>query len=192
VGRYHLIYADPPWWYAPRRGDRLGGGAWGHYALMPDTDLVAMRQQVDEWAAPECVLAMWATGPRLDFACRLVDAWGFRFVTVLLVWSKVDARGHPVDGWGRYHRPCCEYLLMGARGSVPTPYYRPTQLLVTRRGEHSEKPEEARAILERMWGEWGMPRLELFARRASPGWDVWGDEAPTGAQADDTQGRLFE
>ena len=40
--------------------------------------------------------------------------------------------------------------------------------------EHSKKPEEARRRIEALLGD--VPRLELFARRPSPGWDVWGNE----------------
>ena len=39
---------------------------------------------------------------------------------------------------------------------------------------HSEKPREFFAIAERCYPE--EPRLELFARRRQPGWDVWGNE----------------
>ena len=32
-------------------------------------------------------------------------------------------------------------------------------------------------MIERMFPN--MPRLEMFARKTRPGWDVWGNEAPT-------------
>ena len=41
--------------------------------------------------------------------------------------------------------------------------------------EHSHKPEEQYAVIDRVSGTDG-PRLELFARRRQPGWDVWGNE----------------
>jgi len=40
--------------------------------------------------------------------------------------------------------------------------------------EHSKKPEEARRRIEALMGN--VPRVELFARRPAPGWDVWGNE----------------
>ena len=41
------------------------------------------------------------------------------------------------------------------------------------RGRHSEKPEVVRALIERASPG---PRLELFARRLTPGWFAWGHE----------------
>ena len=38
---------------------------------------------------------------------------------------------------------------------------------------HSHKPEEQYAVIERISQG---PCLELFARRHQPNWDVWGDE----------------
>ena len=32
------------------------------------------------------------------------------------------------------------------------------------------------AVIEAMYPE--LPRIELFARRAAPGWDCWGNQAP--------------
>ncbi|MBQ7895350.1 MAG: adenine methyltransferase, partial [Oscillospiraceae bacterium] len=37
-----------------------------------------------------------------------------------------------------------------------------------------KKPEEARRRIEALMGD--VPKVELFARRTSPGWDVWGNE----------------
>ena len=44
--------------------------------------------------------------------------------------------------------------------------------------EHSKKPDEARKRIVELMGD--VPRIELFARQKSPGWDVWGNEAPEG------------
>ena len=41
------------------------------------------------------------------------------------------------------------------------------------RGRHSEKPEAVRALIERASPG---PRLELFARKLTPGWYAWGHE----------------
>ena len=40
--------------------------------------------------------------------------------------------------------------------------------------EHSKKPDEARDRIVALMGD--LPRIELFARKQSPGWDVWGNE----------------
>jgi N6-adenosine-specific RNA methylase IME4 len=43
------------------------------------------------------------------------------------------------------------------------------------RGEHSEKPEEVRRRIERLFPG---PYLELYGRKLVPGWTVWGNEIP--------------
>ena len=40
---------------------------------------------------------------------------------------------------------------------------------------HSEKPPEFFGIVETVSPG---PRMEMFARRERPGWDLWGNEAP--------------
>lgn len=42
------------------------------------------------------------------------------------------------------------------------------------RTEHSRKPEEFRTIIDTIYPQGR--RIELFARSAAPGWDVWGNE----------------
>lgn len=43
--------------------------------------------------------------------------------------------------------------------------------------EHSRKPDEVQARIERLWPS-ATPRLELFGRRRRPTWACWGNEAP--------------
>ena len=40
--------------------------------------------------------------------------------------------------------------------------------------QHSKKPDIVRDRILELMGD--LPRIELFARQASPGWDVWGNE----------------
>lgn len=39
---------------------------------------------------------------------------------------------------------------------------------------HSQKPEEAREKIVELMGD--LPRVELFAREKTEGWDAWGNE----------------
>ncbi len=56
----------------------------------------------------------------------------------------------------------------------------PETVFRERKGQHSAKPDWFAATIERLYP--GVPKLELFARAARPGWDAWGFEAgpPTG------------
>lgn len=78
-------------------------------------------------------------------------------------------------GQGSYSRSNAEFVLLGKRGAGAPRVCASvrSEVLAKRRG-HSEKPEEVAKRIEQLVGD--VPRLELFARRHRPGWDVWGDE----------------
>ena len=106
----------------------------------------------------------------------MVEAWGFDYRTHA-VWDKARL------GMGYYFRLEHEDLLIARRGSFPVPDEpnRPeTSIFRAKRGRHSEKPEIAYELLERMWPT--VTRIELFARKARHGWAAWGLEAPEVAQ----------
>jgi N6-adenosine-specific RNA methylase IME4 len=42
--------------------------------------------------------------------------------------------------------------------------------------KHSKKPNVVKDRIVELCGD--VPRIELFARQKTKGWDVWGDEAP--------------
>lgn len=203
MGEYGVIYADPPWWYADQT--QKNSGASDHYPLMTDDELRAFGARLDGWADESCALAMWSTGARLDFAFELLRLWRFRFVTTLFVWVKLyPGCGKVVCGQGRYTRSACEYMLLGARGSVPVARHDIPQLLETevvalpRTTTHSEKPDEFRERIAALWPD--AKRLEVFCRHAPEGWDAWGNqvgllhggEKQIRRWRDDGQQRLFQ
>ena len=71
-----------------------------------------------------------------------------------------------------------ELLLVGTRGDVPAPALgmQVSSVIEAPRGRHSEKPAIFAEHIERLYPN--TPKLEMFARKARPGWDVWGNEAP--------------
>jgi len=48
------------------------------------------------------------------------------------------------------------------------------QFIISPLRSHSQKPDEARDKILELMGD--LPRIELFARRKTDGWDVWGNE----------------
>jgi N6-adenosine-specific RNA methylase IME4 len=159
--RFGTIYADPPWAYANRA---TRGAADGHYRTLGVEELAALP--VALLAAPDAHLHLWATSSFLFEAQEIVRAWGFTYKS-MFVWNKTQL------GLGNYWRVSHEVLQTGARGSCP---FRDRSLRSWgefRRGRHSAKPEEVRLMIERASPG---PRLELFGRRAVPGWTVMGDQ----------------
>ena len=159
-GRFLTILADPPW-------DIQQRGAWGaerHYPVMAVSAIAALP--VSRVVAPSAHLWLWVTNASLFAGRHVMESWGFTYRS-MLTWIK------PRFGLGQYLRNQTEHLLFGTRGNLPAQFrsqgswfYAPVQ-------EHSHKPEEQYAIIERMSPG---PYLELFARRRQPGWSVWGNE----------------
>lgn len=108
-------------------------------------------------------------------------------VDSLLGGSKVS-RGEPIPvfftGLGYYTRANPEQLWICTRkkdpkkrvigGGLPVRDHGVPRLLVAPVSRHSQKPEEARIRLERLFGD--VRRVELFARSRRPGWDVFGNQ----------------
>lgn len=200
--KYQVIYADPPWKYSNKASN---GAQANHYPGMTMTEMKAMR--VEDIAAKDAVLCMWYTGNFTSEAMDLARAWGFEVRSMkLFTWMKLNALAEqhinkalknahqdyrPVDfdflmdlindqlrmNGGNYTRANTEDVLIAVRGkglerkakNIKQAIFSPLQ-------EHSRKPEEARARIERLYGD--VDRVELFARQAVGGWDVWGNQAP--------------
>jgi len=174
-GKFRVICADPPWAYL--WGTGKDGGNFSperHYQTMPTEEICALP--VRGLRDSNCVLALWATGPCLNDAFRVMDAWGFKYKTMLFVWVKQNPKSSTiVCGPGSYTRSACEYVLLGMRGHVKRSGTSPiSQVVLTPRLGHSRKPEIVQDSIDRLFPDG--PRIELFARRKRPGWSVWGNE----------------
>jgi N6-adenosine-specific RNA methylase IME4 len=159
------ILADPPWQYDNTRSN---GAAVNHYPTMTVAGVAALP--VKELAAFDAHLHLWTTSTFLPAAFQVLSAWGFEYKSVF-VWVKEGM------GLGNYWRVATEFLLLGVRGSCPFLDHGQPNWIATPRGIHSEKPQEIRALIERVSPG---PFLELFARREALGWTVWGNEVGGG------------
>lgn len=75
---------------------------------------------------------------------------------------------------GYWTRANAEICLLATKGHPRRQARNIHQVIISHVEEHSKKPVEARRRNEALLGD--VPRIELFARRTSPGWDVWGNE----------------
>ena len=168
--KYTVLYADPPWRY---RNKPNGRSPESHYPTMKTEGICALPVQA--LAAEDCALFLWVTMPMLFEAQKVLAAWGFRYKTVAFVWVKQNRKGSGIFwGMGYWTRANVELCLLATRGHPQRRAKNIHQVIISPVEEHSKKPEEARRRIEALLGE--VPRLELFARRPSPGWDVWGNE----------------
>ena len=176
-GGYRTIVADPPWQY----------GKWGKgsdacalagkpqnrdeplpYPYLSTSDIEALP--VGRLAAADCDLYLWTTQKYLPAAFGVLKSWGFKYCQTL-TWCKTPMG----TGQGGLYCPTTEFLLLGRKGKMPTDKARKdsTWWNVKRTGKHSKKPEFFQDLIEEQGDG---PRIELFARRHRPGWDVWGNE----------------
>ncbi len=164
--RFSTLYVDPPWRY----GNQATRGATDHhYPTMTVAEIAALP--VGALAAANAHLHLWTTNGFLFEALAVLEAWGFAYAGSL-VWTK------PQMGLGNYWRVSHEFLLLGVRGAAPFRDRRVKSWITAPRGRHSAKPEQVRALIERVSPG---PYLECFARPglALPaGWTVWGNEVP--------------
>ena len=170
IQKYQAIYADPPWDY---QQCRLSGSAKKHYPTMRIEELCALP--VAEIADRDCALFLWATFPQLPEALRLIQAWGFVYKTVAFVWLKQNRKALTwFYGLGFWTRSNAEICLLATKGHPKRQSAGIHQLVISPVEHHSKKPDEVREKIVALMGD--VPRIELFARQQTPGWDVWGNE----------------
>ena len=168
--KYSIIYADPPWRYEMKKGQ---GVAENHYSTMGIEEICSLP--VQEICEKDCALFLWVTFPQLPEAFRVIKAWGFRYKTVAFVWIKLNRSGNGYFfGLGYWTRGNAEICLLAVRGKPKRISRKVFQLIFSPLQEHSKKPAEARERIVELMGD--LPRIELFARQRSPGWDAWGNE----------------
>ena len=166
--RYAVLYADPPWHFNVYNEESgIESAAGNHYSTMSLEEICALP--VLSLASPDAALFMWTTVPHLRESFDVLVAWGFEYKTNI-VWVKDKI------GLGYFVRNQHELLLVATRGDMPSPSpaNRPPSVISASRREHSRKPDEAYALIERMYPD--LPKIELFARQARPGWAAWGNE----------------
>lgn len=170
MGKYKIIYADPPWRYECKN---VQGAAENHYPTMSIDELCALP--VEELADRDCALFLWVTFPMLPESLRLIKAWGFTFKTVAFVWLKQNRKSLTwFYGLGRWTRGNAEICLLAVRGKPKRQSAKVHQFIIAPIERHSKKPDVTRDKIVELLGD--VPRVELFARQSPPGWDVWGNE----------------
>ena len=130
---------------------------------------------VRELADKNCILFMWVTFPTLREAFSVIDAWGFTYKTVAFAWVKQNKKTSSLFwGMGYWTRSNAEICLLATKGKPKRQSAGVHQFIISPIEQHSKKPDEARDKILALMGD--LPRVELFARQKTPGWDAWGNE----------------
>ena len=137
------------------------------------SDICALS--VADIADKDCALFMWATFPNLQEAFEVIEAWGFTFKTIAFVWCKKNRKA---DSWftglGHWTRANAEICLLATKGKPKCISKSVHQIVATPIERHSKKPDEVRKRIVELMGD--LPKIELFAREKTDGWDVFGNE----------------
>lgn len=169
--KYSIIYADPPWSYRDRR--KGYGGAKDHYPTMKVDDICNLP--IQKITAKNAALFLWVTFPNLPEGLKVMNSWGFKYKTLGFSWIKMNKKSKtPFFGMGYYTKSNCEICLLGIKGRMKPISNKVSSVIITPREEHSKKPDIVREKIVELFGD--LPRIELFARQKTPGWDVWGNE----------------
>ncbi|MEW6495383.1 MAG: MT-A70 family methyltransferase [Cyanobacteriota bacterium] len=172
---FDVILTDPPWFYY---GDQTKMGAAGkEYSLMSDEDLLQFRYPLNNPG----VLFMWATGPRLDFAIKCMEAQNLFYRGVAFVWIKTTKDGKPIGAQGvrpSIVKPITEFVLVASTKKfgrpLPIQSEGVVQTIFAPKQKHSQKPEEVQNRIEHLYPT--QSKAEFFARRHRAGWTCFGDE----------------
>lgn len=171
--KYQVIYADPPWQY----------GSWGkaNPKSRPNSKVYPMPYPtmtveqikllpVNTISDDSCDLYLWTTQKYMRDAFDVLQEWGFKYCQTL-TWCKMP-RG---TGQGGLYCPTTEFLVLGRKGKMPIKKRVDTTWWQIKRphNSHSTKPDFFRNLVAQMGNA---PRIELFARKKTDGWDVWGNE----------------
>jgi len=170
---YNIIYADPAWPFDNYSAKGESRNPNRHYDTLSIEQIQALP--VGHLASGDCALFLWVTDPLLDVGIETMKAWGFQYKTVAFTWakrSKLDTSWHIGTGYTTRSNP--EMCLLGFNGSLPRQSASVRQLVVEPIREHSRKPDRIPDDIVRLYGD--LPRVELFARTARPGWEAWGNQ----------------
>ena len=165
---YSIIYADPAWRMNGNHGELNPA-----YLTMSDDEIVNLP--VAPIACDNSVLLMWVISSKMDVAIQACKAWGFTYKTIAFVWVKTSKKtGMPNCRLNSYTLSAVEVCILAMRGKLPKKSHKVKQVIMSPRERHSKKPDEIRNRIVELFGD--LPRIELFARQKTSGWDVWGNE----------------
>lgn len=176
MDKYQIILADPPWAYRVWSKKGAGRCAESHYPTMTMEGIRSLP--VKTLADKNCILFLWVTFPTIREAFTVIDAWGFQYKTVAFVWVKQNKKSDSLFwGMGYWTRANAEICLLATKGNPKRLSAAVHQIISAPVEQHSKKPDVVREKIVTLAGD--IPRIELFARQVTPGWDVWGNEVPS-------------
>ena len=173
--KYNIIYADPPWTYPKTGGKKNSRGMAKQFYDTMSIDEIK-KLPVQNITEKNAILFLWCTYPQLPNGLDVIKAWGFEYFGLGFEWIKKTKTGKDFFGMGYWTRANPECCLLAIKGKPKPKSHAVRQLIYSEIQEHSRKPDLTMEKIIELCGD--LPRIELFARRYTDGWDCWGNEAP--------------
>ena len=179
--KYNIIYADPPWKFKYQSNKRTEGTSEDlnirdpqkEYSCMDINDIYDLP--VKNISDDNCILFLWVTYPLLKEGIRTLEEWGFTYKTCGFSWIKRNKKSDSLFwGLGYWTRANNEICLLGTKGKPKRVSKSVHQIIYEPIEKHSKKPSCVRSKIVELCGD--LPRVELFARQKTNGWDCWGNE----------------
>ena len=164
-GLFTTIVIDPPWDWGDEGDVNQLGRARPDYATMPVSEIAKLP--LGKLSDADAHIYCWVTNRSMPKVFGLLEAWGFRFVTIL-TWPKKHF------GMGNYFRGQTEHVVFGVKGSLQLKRKNAGTLLPAwdNARKHSAKPGEFLEFVESCSPG---PYLEMFSRSKRHGWVMWGE-----------------
>ena len=171
--KYNIIYADPAWHFKTYSNKGEKRSAIQYYDCLDINDIYNLP--VNDIAKDDCILFIWVIDSMLPEALQVIKKWNFKYKTVAFTWVKQNKKSDGYfTGMGYWTRCNPEQCLLATKGNPKRLSKAVRQLIISKRQEHSRKPDEIRNRIVELCGD--LPRIELFARNKTKGWSVWGNE----------------
>jgi len=170
AGKFDVMVIDPPWPLEKIERDlRPNQVAFDYPTMTLDEIRFEIGERFAGHAAENCHVFLWVVQRYLPTAIRLLEAWGLKYVCCF-GWLKPG--GFQPVGLPQYNLELCLYARRGSPSFTTTKNF-----LIgfeAERTGHSVKPAEFYETLTRVTAG---RRLDMFNRRAIPGFEGWGKES---------------
>jgi len=173
--KYNIIYADPTWNYKDKCHAGKRGIDYKYKTVSTFDDICTLP--VKDIIADNAVLFLWCTLPTIfQYPQKVMESWGFKYKTNGFTWIKTNKVKTDTFFWGmgHYTRSNVELCIIATRGNLKRISKKVHSVIMSPIEPHSKKPDETRDRIVELYGD--LPRLELYARKNTTGWDAWGDE----------------
>lgn len=173
--RYQCLYIDPPW--RQKRGGKKSvrpnsSGKELEYSTLTMDEIKEHIRIASELTDDDSVLFLWTIEKYLFEAENIAKELGYK-LHARMIWNKVT--GIPAAFTIRYGHEYLLYMYKGKLIPVAEDERGKIHSVFTEKVKrHSQKPEEAYRIIERLYPN--LNKLEMYARNERQGWDCWGDE----------------